>query len=119
MAQKSKSLVHELFWPKHPETGHIRFCRLCNEECPDPRQVAELQKKGTPVSSVFFGAVQNESSPSNMINHVRQASICQFGRRHWKPWSKQGTRFYPIHLSCEKHMDRVSNAKTCARKPSG
>lgn len=71
MAQKSKSWVHELFWPKHPDTGHYRFCKICNEECPDPRQVAELQKKGTPLSSIYMGVVQNDCSPSSMINHVR------------------------------------------------
>ena len=71
MAQKSKSWVHELFWPKHPDTGHYRFCKICNEECPDPREVAELQKKGTPLSSMYIGVVQNDCSPSSMINHVR------------------------------------------------
>lgn len=69
MVRKSESWVHDLFWPKHPDTGRVRFCKVCNEEAPpDPAEVAKALREGRSLATLFSGAVTNDSSPSAMIN---------------------------------------------------
>lgn len=72
MAKTPQKWVHALFYPKRPETGHYRFCKICWPEGePSIQDCQRVIDAEWPLSSVYGGCCLSNSSTSGMINHFR------------------------------------------------
>ena len=65
------SFAHEYFHEKRPETGNLRWCKLCAPEQPALQEVQAAVEAGKNLSREFLGAIQNDGSTSAMVNHLR------------------------------------------------